>query len=85
MLISSVGRTFHLSDPRKCNFLTTFSFYENPVNFLLKPLIPRCLIFRLKKIVCPTEICQISRMCVDEIISKTRKKVIVPLKVLNIR
>ena len=85
-----------MSDTRKCNFLTTFSFNEslgifiiyqnpkNPVNFLLKPLIPRCLIFRFKKIVCPTEICQISRMCVDENISKTRKKVIVLLKVLNI-
>ena len=37
-----------MSDPRKCNFVTTFgfnerlsSYVENPVNFLSKPLISR--------------------------------------------
>ena len=46
-----------MSDPRKCNFVTTFgfnerlsSYAENPVNFLLKPLISRFLINRLKKL-----------------------------------
>ena len=80
-----------MSDPRKCNFVTTFgfnerlsSYAENPVNFLLKPLISRFLINRLKKIRSRTEICQISRMPVDENISKTSKKVIVPSKVLHI-
>ena len=39
---------------------------------------------QIKKISCRTEICQISRMPVDENISKTSKKVIVPSKVLHI-
>ena len=41
------------------------SYTENPVNSILKPLIERCLIFRFKKVLCPTEIDGISRMCVD--------------------
>ena len=45
---------------------------------------PRCSKFRRKKVVPPTEFCEISRMCANENMSKTRKKVIVPSKVLYI-
>ena len=45
---------------------------------------PRFFKFSLKKVVCPTEIYEISRMYGDESISKIRKKWIVPSKVFYI-